>query len=177
MKLKRKIGKMLVSEYKLVLMISFFILVLMSLVVYTKTHLQAADPAERVVRLLYEFDEPQDIPGRVLKAREFVDEDSWGAIDFDDPLRVVNAYYKFQSHKTRVQVVYATEGVVCYRLINQSISPDIIWVFRYELTKEGKLRNIREYRLIRGFEEGADNFVWDDINCHRSTSTCSFVAC
>lgn len=175
MKLKRKIGEMLVSEYKLILMVSFFILVLLSLAVCTKTHLRAIDPAERVVHLLYEFDDPQDIPQRVLKAREFVDKDSWGAIDFDDPLRVVNAYYKFKAQRTRVQIVYSANDVVCYRLINQSINPDIIWVFRYELTKEGKLKNIREYRLIRGFEEGADNFVWDDINCRRSVSTSSLV--
>ena len=104
--------------------------------------------ASRTVKMMYGFTAPKEIPKQVLKAREFLADDAITSLDFDNPLRTVNAYYKFGYEASRVNIVFEGDGVIIYNLINPNIPETTKWVFRYDVDPSGKLTNIHEYRMV-----------------------------
>lgn len=99
------------------------------------------------VRLMYEFDDPEDLNDRYASLRRIVNDDAWEVLSIDDELRTVNTYFKFQYQSSSVNIRFHRKGLVLYSLVNNALSPDTIWAFEYDIVN-GKISNVREYRWV-----------------------------
>lgn len=113
------------------------------------------NPGVQAVKLMYEFDSPQMLVDNQGKLQGVLTAEEFERLTVDDELRAVNTYFKFGYSSSRVEVVEWDEGYVLYRLHNDYIDTQVYWVFRYELTEDGKLTNVDEYQVTEpGYTEG-----------------------
>lgn len=111
---------------------------------------EAADPGVSCVRLMYEFETPNDIIRNQNSLQYLLTEDEFSRLTVDDELRAINSYFKFGYAASRIDIVEYSPGCVVYRIANENINYFDIWIFLYDQNEEGKLYNIREYKLIAG---------------------------
>lgn len=114
-----------------------------------------SNPGVQAVKLMYEFDSPQMLVDNQGKLQSILTAEEFKRLTVDEELRAVNTYFKFGYSSSRVEVVEWDEGYVLYRLHNDYIDTQVYWVFRYELTEDGKLTNVDEYQVTEpGYTEG-----------------------
>ena len=113
-----------------------------------KTLKQYRDPGVRCVKLMYEFKTPYELQQNQVELSRYLTNAEYKRLNIDNELRVVNTYYKFQYSASKVQIVESGDGYVLYHIINDNVDPNDFWVFLYEQNENGKLTNIREYRLL-----------------------------
>lgn len=105
-----------------------------------------------VVKLMYQFETPQELMDNQSKLREYLVPDEFERLFVDNDLRVVNTYYKFRYSASSVAIVEHCEGYVLYRLRNDNISPSQYWVFQYSTAPDGRIENVKEYAVIASKE-------------------------
>lgn len=111
----------------------------------------------RVVRLMYDFKAPEDLVMGQSELKTLLVEEEFERLTVDNLYRAVNTYYKFGYTSSDVVIVDYSEGYVLYRLLNDNISSNTLWIFQYDVTRNGLLTNIREYEAIDiGYKEGLD---------------------
>ena len=122
----------------------------------TQTETPAVDVGVRCVKLLYEFDLPEDILDNQQLLMSVLTEEEFERLTVDNTNRAINAYYKFQYSPSHVVVDEYGPGYVRYRLENEYIDSDEVWVFLYELTEDGRITNVREYSTLNWKEREMD---------------------
>ena len=105
----------------------------------------SSDIGCRVVRFMYDFESPAELVEKQNILQDFLVPEEFERLCADDPMRMVNAYYKFGYSASQVIIEDFADGWVMYRLINENIDPNQLWVFLYDLAEDGRLCNIREY--------------------------------
>ena len=133
-----------------------FVFLLTILSVSTRVRSSSFDPGVTCVKALYNFEAPADILTNQQFLKSILTEEEFERLKIDDTNRAINAYYKFQYSSSRVVVEDFGRGYVRYRLENDYIDPDTVWVFLYELTSEGKITNVREYSSLDWKESSAN---------------------
>lgn len=99
-----------------------------------------------VLRLLYEFDEPEDLESNMRVLLNYVTPTVLEEIEFTDS-RVINVYYKFKAKPSRVKILERYDGVIYYSIVNENIDPNIIFAFEYKMNKDGQLVYIKDYSV------------------------------
>ena len=112
----------------------------------------------RVLNLMYSYDDVNELSSNYYQIKRLVSEDDWERLNIDNEIRVVNAYMKLKGDPTRVVITKQYEGLIVYRLENSNVNPNTHWVFQYDI-EDGKLSNIREYRLQRLYN-GDKGLIW-----------------
>lgn len=136
--------------------IAILVFLLTLLGISAKTDTASADLGVYCVKLLYQFDLPEDILNNQQLLMSVLTEDEFERLTVDDDNRAINAYYKFQYSPSRVLVDDYGPGYVRYRLENEYIDANDVWVFLYELTEDGKITNVREYSVLNWKERDMD---------------------
>lgn len=122
------------------------------------TQSQSVSLGRRVLYLMYSYDDlEEDIPRRYDILRTLVSEDDWKFINIDTTFRPINAYYKLKGDPTKVNIVYEEDGLLVYRLINEHVSKNSLWVMEYDID-HGRLCNIREYSVPYYQDGGGGGF-------------------
>ena len=112
------------------------------------------DPGCILVKTMYEFQSPAELAANQLVLRDLVTEADYYQLCVDNELRTVNAYYKFGYSPSRVDIVEFARGFVLYRLENENIDRSDLWVLLYNVRGDGRLENVREYKLRNYFTGG-----------------------
>ena len=134
-----------------VLAIIVLVNVLILLGIYTFGRNDKLDIGVYTVRLMYEFDSPKEMVMNQSLLQDVLHPDEFERLKLDEPNRAVNAYYKFKFSSSHVVVEDSQDGFVLYRLVNDSIAPNIRWVFMYSVDDNGKLYDIHEYEFHGAF--------------------------
>lgn len=125
-----------------------FVILVFTVTGFTLNHFNTNeyDVGEDVLRLMYEFDSFEELPGNYSRLRNICTPEVWDEISIEGDSRVISSYYKFQTSSSKVEIIERHEGMIVYRLINDYILPTRRFVFYYE-TSGGILISIREYEL------------------------------
>lgn len=99
------------------------------------------------VKLMYDFETPRELVQNQALLQEVLCSEEFERLQLDEPNRTVNAYYKFKYSKSQVIVEDSSPGFVLYRLLNDNIDYNTLWVFRYSVNSDGKLCDISEYQF------------------------------
>lgn len=106
--------------------------------------LSKTDPGIQAVRLLYSFETPEDLVKQLAQLEPMLTKDVAEQLTMDDS-RTVDVYYKFKYQRSSVKIEFVEGTTVYYRLINDNIDPDKLWVFDYELDADGKICKVEEF--------------------------------
>ena len=101
---------------------------------------------EIVLRLLYEFDKPEDLESNMGVLLNYVTPDVLKDLEFTDS-RVINVYYKFKSKPSRVKILERYDGVIYYSIVNENIDPNDIFAFEYKMNNDGQLVYVNDYSV------------------------------
>lgn len=99
------------------------------------------------VKLMYEFEKPEDLNAQYRQLRKIVSDDTWEVLNFDNELRVVNTYFKFDYNPSQVEIHYYRDGLILYNLKTAAVPEGTLWAFQYEIN-HGKIDKVREYQLV-----------------------------
>lgn len=134
----------------ILILIGYGVLVLLLVLVLLQSQLLAGklDVGCQAVNLLYDFSTPRELVENQARLQGLLTEEEFERLTIDNDLRVVNAYYKFGYAESRVSILEYSEGYVLYQILNSSVDKNVLWVFQYDKTSDGRLTNIREYRLM-----------------------------
>lgn len=123
----------------------------------TCSQITYGDLGERTIRVMYEFEDLNDLNEQYPQLESWVDESLWEKFSLNNDSRVISTYYKFQNLKSEVTIKNSTHRNVIYTLSNDYIKKDTRWVFDY-VVKNGKIIDIREYE-VRAYCYGTKG-VW-----------------
>lgn len=134
----------------ILILIGYGVLVLLLVLVLLQSSIlsRRVDVGCQAVNLLYDFSTPRELVENQTRLQELLTEEEFERLTVDNDLRVVNAYYKFGYSESKVTVLEYSEGYVLYQILNSSVDKNVLWVFQYDKTPDGKLTNIREYRTM-----------------------------
>lgn len=105
------------------------------------------DIGRSAVKLMYDFDNIEEIPQRYMTLSRFLCEEDWERLNIDNDLRAVNTYYKFNALQSEVHILDSEPGCVAYRLLNGNIPAQTVWFFTFDIV-DGKICNVREYEML-----------------------------
>lgn len=106
-----------------------------------------SDLGIRMVCLLYEYDNIEEISQRRGRIKSLCSKDAYEQISISNPEHYANAYsLRTQNYQSIVRVVFDRPGLVVYALDNAVVYPTDLWCFEYKI-KNGLFTDIREYKL------------------------------
>jgi len=122
--------------------------ILLTLQVVLLVKMPDFDVGVRVVKLMYDFSSPRELAENQYEVEALLAPGEWERLKLDNTIRVTNTYQKFGYSTSHVRIVDYSEGCVIYRLVNDNIDPDTLWLFAYKVDESThRLYDVYEYRL------------------------------
>ena len=105
------------------------------------------DSGVAMLRLLYEYDNIQDIYDRSDEIRARCSEDVWSTLSPDNEAHWKGTWERTKNAPTKVRVVMERPGLIIYALDNEFVYPSYLWCFEYTIER-GVFTDVREYKLV-----------------------------
>ena len=125
-----------------------------SFMVITYSDKEDSDAGVAMVRLLYEYDQIQDVYDRQDQIRSQCSPEVWSELSSANDAHWNGTYERTQNAETKVRIVMTRPGLVIYALENEFVYPAYLWCFEYEVD-HGLFTSVREYKLV-GMRESKD---------------------
>lgn len=101
------------------------------------------------VKALYDFRDAYQLDSNMVTLKEITTEPVFNDLTIDNEQRTLNTYLKFEGKSVTVNILKNTDSYVLYSLNTEKISDERIFVFFFDVDKEGK---ISWYKEVEGIE-------------------------
>ena len=125
---------------------------LLLLWIFTTLSSDKFDLGVEAVKAMYQFNTPEELLEGQQYLKSILTEDEFERLCLDNTSRAISAYYKFGYSSSKVNVLEHYDGYVLYTILNTNIPKQHQWVFEYKLTDEGKITDVKEYRLVEYYD-------------------------
>ena len=102
-----------------------------------------------LVKALYDFKDVYQLDSNMVIVKELTTEPVFNDLTIDNEQRTLTTYLKFNNKPCTVHIIDNTDSYVMYRLENENISSDRIFVFFFKVDKDGK---VNWYKEVEGIE-------------------------
>lgn len=103
------------------------------------------------VHLMYDFDNIFDLTAQMEELKQITTPEVFRKLDINYDSRIIPIYFKFKAEKTEVEVISSRPGSVHYRLLNDNVSSNRSFLFRYTVSN-GVIDSIEEIELVTGID-------------------------
>lgn len=131
--------------------ISVLCILLLIITLYNKQIIveEKKDLGVKAVMALYDFRDAYQLDSNMVTLKDITTEAVFNDLTIDNEQRTLNTYLKFEGKAVTVNILKNTESYVLYSLDTEKISADRIFVFFFDVDKEGK---ISWYKEVEGIE-------------------------
>lgn len=109
------------------------------------------------VNLMYDFDTLFDLTAQMEELKQITTPEVFRGLDINYDSRVIPIYYKFKAEKTEVEIISSVPGSIHYRLLNDNISSNRSFLFRYTVSN-GVIDSVEEIELVTGIDNAGGVF-------------------
>ena len=100
---------------------------------------------------IYDFDSIFDLTKQMEELKQITTEDVFRNLDINYNSRIISIYFKFKADPTKVEIISSNPGSIHYRLINDNVSSDRTFLFRYTVSN-GIIDSVEEIELVTGLD-------------------------
>ena len=111
----------------------------------------------RAVNLMYDFDTIFDLTAQMEELEQITTPEVYRKLDINYDSRIIPIYFKFKAEKTEVEIISSQAGSIHYRLLNDNVSSDRSFLFRYTVSN-GVIDSIEEIELVTGIDNAGGVF-------------------
>lgn len=112
---------------------------------------------KQCISLMYTFNDLYDLQDKESKWLSLIDKELQDDFRLDNDSRMISTYFKFKNKPTKVEFVYSSNSVIVYKVKNENIAEDRLFMFTFRISK-GRLTSIREYEL-KGVSKGGTDII------------------
>lgn len=110
--------------------------------------LEGMKTAERVIKLMYEFDSYDDVyESNMKELKTLTTEDIYKEITVENVDRALTTYLKFKGHSSKVEIIDITDNYVMYSLDTESITQTRKFCMFYHTNWLGRIDKMQEAEL------------------------------
>lgn len=131
-----------------ILLCATAIVLAFDLFIWYRVQEDRVSPGMQLMDAMYSFETPAELVDKQQTVEELLVPEEWEKLRLDNSLRVVNTYFKFKYSASEAVPVWERNQCLCFRLVNEHIGNWRRYLLLYEVNKEGRLYNIREYELV-----------------------------
>ena len=133
-----------------ILMFVVAIGIFIGLVVYNRqlTDEKIAEIGEEAVKFLYDYGTVEQLDFQMSGLKQITTPEVFNQLTIDNEERTLNTYLKFKQDPVTVEVVKSTNKYVMYRLHTANISEERLFVFFFNVNKDGLIYEVREVEAI-----------------------------
>lgn len=100
------------------------------------------------VKELYQFEKTEDLDGNMERLKRITTDSVFSQLTVDNEERTLNTYLKFKGKTTSINVIKSTDNYVLYSLDTEFISPDRVFIFMFNVNRDGKIDYVRECECL-----------------------------
>lgn len=129
-----------------------FVIIIISFVLLYRREIIKHEKEEiglSVVLALYDFRDAYQLDNNMVALKNLVTEPVFNDLTIDNEQRTLTTYLKFENNPVTVNVIKSTDSYVLYSLNTEKISADRIFVFFFDVDRDGK---ISWYKEVEGIE-------------------------
>lgn len=123
-------------------------------VIYLSSSPDTMDVGVRAVKLLYDFGTPRELQRNQEKLGTVFTQEVCDSLTINNTMRQVSGYQKFHYSESKVDIIQSGDGFVVYRLVNDEIEAEALWLFQYTVNGDGKIDSVKEYRVVHAQDGG-----------------------
>ena len=137
------------TPYFFALLVAIFVVMLILLNKQNITKKMEEQLGLDAVYSLYDFKDVYQLDSNMVKLKEITTEAVFNDLTIDNEQRTLQTYLKFEGKSVSVNIIKNTNRYVIYSLNTEKISDKRIFVFFYDIDKDGK---ICWYKEVEGIE-------------------------
>lgn len=103
---------------------------------------------KKAVMSLYNFNTVSELADNLDNLKSIMTEECYYNTTVLNASKSLNTYLKLKQKRTEVTILDSKPGYVLYKLTNENISPNRLFIFTYELNLFGKIDYVREFEAI-----------------------------
>ena len=103
---------------------------------------------EQAVYTLYQFSDANELNNNMASLESITTKAVFSQLTIDNSERTLNTYLKFKNTTTSVSIIRSTSQYVLYHVNNESIDPDRVFVFFFNVNSKGRISYVREMEGI-----------------------------
>lgn len=104
--------------------------------------------AVKAVECLYQFNKVEDLNNKMKELEKITTSSVYNQLTVDNEERTLNTYLKFKGNPTSVKIQNVTDSYILYKLDNENIDKDRVFVFMYRINSHGKISYVRECECL-----------------------------
>lgn len=103
---------------------------------------------KKAVMSLYNFKTVNELADNLENLKSIMTDECYYDTTVLNASKSLNTYLKLKQKRTEVTILDVKPGYVLYKLTNENISPNRLFIFTYELNLFGKIDYVREFEAI-----------------------------